>query len=311
MPGLADDLKTQNTKHKKKKNKYAQFSKQKESKDPWDLMIEESLEKRDELEKEREKKDPRIVAKKDPNEIRERNKFEWPDVKKIDPYDPTTYGYVELGVIVGAHGVKGELKLFAGTDFAEERLCRPGQRHLRLPNRRSPREIRLVSGRKQVGDYYLISLEGVLEREGASKLKGSVLYARQDDRPEFEDDEYLVSDIVGLKVVVSDKDNFDDAQEIGSVVGIVLAEDVGSIAIGNDMLEIALQKVKGQKVQQFVLIPFVPAIVHRVELSNDRVHIDPPSGLLDLTYVKEEKVRIKGFLPAGKEWLASQEKRNA
>lgn len=312
MPGLADDWNTQNTKRRKKKNKYEKFSKQKESKDPWDLMIEESLEKGEELEKEREKQDPRVVAKRDPNEIRDRNKFEWPDVKKIDPYDPTTYGYVELGVIIGAHGVKGELKLLAGTDFAEERLCRPGQRHLRLPNRRSPREIRLVSGRKQVGDYYLITLEGILEREGATKLKGSVLYARQDDRPDFDDDEYLVSDLIGLEVFVSDKEKYDidDVECVGLVAGIVLAEDVGSIAIGNDMLEIALPKVRGQKMQEFVLIPFVPDIVHRVELSIGRVHIDPPCGLLDLTYVKEEKVRIKGFLPASKEWLSSQKGEN-
>ena len=48
---------------------------------------------------------------------------------------------------------------------------------------------------------------------------------------------------------------------------------------------------------ELVLIPFVPQIVPRVSIRDRAIFIDPPSGLLDLTYVREEKVRIKGFLP--------------
>jgi len=66
------------------------------------------------------------------------------------------------------------------------------------------------------------------------------------------------------------------------------------------MLELSLPRESGQKEQELVLIPFVPEIVYHVELKQKRVYIDPPAGLLDLTFVKEEKVRIKGFLPPGK-----------
>jgi hypothetical protein len=44
-------------------------------------------------------------------------------------------------------------------------------------------------------------------------------------------------------------------------------------------------------------IPFVPEIVTRVNLEGRLISIVPPKGLLDLSYRREEKVRIKGLLP--------------
>ena len=158
MPGVSQQQKPSKTR-KQKKNKYAQFSKSSSQElDPWEALVQESVSKRKDIQEDIIAKDRRrsIPREHDLNEIRERNKFEWPDIKEIDPYDPTTYGYVELGTVAGAHGVKGELKLIGATDFAEMRLCNPGSRHLRLPNRRSPREIRLIAGRRQTGDNYLV-----------------------------------------------------------------------------------------------------------------------------------------------------------
>jgi hypothetical protein len=43
--------------------------------------------------------------------VRERGLVEFPDETDIDPYDPTTFGFVEVGVVLGAHGVHGELKV--------------------------------------------------------------------------------------------------------------------------------------------------------------------------------------------------------
>ena len=88
---------------------------------------------------------------------------------------------------------------------------------------------------------------------------------------------------------------------IGTVAGIIFAAEMCVIpGLGNDLLEISLQRRPGVTSSwndKLVLIPFVPAIVSRVDIKQKTVHITPPFGLLDLTYVKEEKVRIKGFLP--------------
>jgi hypothetical protein len=48
-------------------------------------------------------------------------------------------------------------------------------------------------------------------------------------------------------------------------------------------------------------IPFVPEIVTRVNLEGRLISIVPPGGLLDLSYRREEKVRIKGLLPPARD----------
>ena len=239
----------------------------------------------------------------------------------IDPYDPTTFGYTELGTIVGAHGVKGEIKLLAVTDFASERLCQPGTRHLKMPNRRSPRPIQLLHGRQNfrqrrrqdgtIDQEYLIRLEGVYDRDSANKMRGFVLYAREEERPqELENDEYLVTDLVGLQVFMVDGYNDENGvdqscQFVGKVNGVVLASEMSAIpGVGQDLLEILLPPRPGETTSsrdELVLIPFVPQLVPLVDKAKSAIYISPPFGLLNLTYVREEKYRIKGFLPPGRD----------
>ena len=106
----------QQQQRKKKKNKYAQFSKQ-ETLDPMDAMLLESRTKLKEISKSKQlsKKADAVVLgesleaveellssiapeeEEEEKRMWERNKRQFPDNKSIDPYDPTTYGYIELG----------------------------------------------------------------------------------------------------------------------------------------------------------------------------------------------------------------------
>lgn len=312
---------------RKKKNKYASFSKaDKQEKDPFEALISESMAKVKDIEVEKARKKNKKVHLDEEEmrllrqEKRVRNKMQFPDTKSIDPYDPTTYGYTELGTVLGAHGVHGLLKVLAVTEFAE-RLCKPGVRHLKAHNRRSPREVRLLEGRHRLGEEYLVKLEGIGDRNAANKLRSSVLYALQKERPSIEEDEFLISDLVGLDVYLdesysesdgqsSSEENIDSEDKVGRsfvglVGGILLGEDMSSIpGLGQDMLEIVLPRGRGGTPSwrdELVLIPFVPQIVPTVDLESGAIYISPPPGLLDLTYIKEEKVRIKGFLPPAKE----------
>lgn len=61
--------------------------------------------------------------------------------------------------MLGAHGVKGEVKVRSSTDFAVNRLCTPGSKHIKAPNRRFPRDIELICGRWQKEDIFLLQLE--------------------------------------------------------------------------------------------------------------------------------------------------------
>ena len=325
------------TTRRKKKNKYANFSKaDKIQVDPLEALMHESEQKNKELEKEiAKKKNKRVemdaaTLEAMKKEKRERNKILFPDNRTIDPYDPSTYGYTELGTILGPHGVHGLLKISVVTDFPE-RLCVPGIRHLKAKNRRSPREIMLLEGRHRLKNEYLIKFEGISDRNEALKLRGSALYARQEERPEdIGEDEFLVTELVGLDVHLvtgyGEEDNEDESNEeidnneefeqnqsqdngemsiggkfVGTVQGVVLAEEMCSTpGLGQDLLEVVLPRGRHGSPSwkdEMVLIPLVPSIVPTVDTERRIIYIDPPGGLLDLTYVREESMRIKGFLP--------------
>ena len=320
------------TKRRIKKNKYANFSTaDKIQVDPFEALINESEQKYKELKKEIAKKENKKVELDEETleamkkEKRDRNKLLFPDNKSIDPYDPSTYGYTELGTIIGPHGVHGLLKIAAVTDFPE-RLCSPGIRHLKAPNRRSPREITLLEGRHRLKNEYLIKFEGVSERNEAVNLRGSVLYARQEERPKsIGENEYLVTELVGLEVRLvtgygeEDIKDIDDGADlkgnlsqenkdkniggrfVGTIQGVVLAEEMCTIpGLGQDLLEVVLPRGRHGTASwkdELVLIPLVPSIVPTVDIERRIIYINPPGGLLDLTYVREDNVRIKGFLP--------------
>ena len=88
---------------KEKKNKYAKFSKVETSEsaiDPLEALIRESEEKLFKLQLEREaaKKGHQQNIPITPDADKRLN---FPNNKDIDPYDPTTFGFVEIGTEIG------------------------------------------------------------------------------------------------------------------------------------------------------------------------------------------------------------------
>jgi 16S rRNA processing protein RimM len=289
---------------RKRKNKYEKFSKTDADVDPLEKMIEESGQKVRSLDE--EKKQMKETANPKPF-IALPPKIDYPDNKDIDPYDPATFGYIEVGIVVGAHGVHGWIKVQSTTDFPLERLCKAGIRHLKPPMKRAPRRVVLLQGKHRLEDEYLLQLDVSEDRDTAQRLRGSVLYARQEEKVTPAQEEYLVSDLVGLDVFLEEDTTEEDStrnQFVGKVAGIVFAHEMCSVpGLGHDMLEIVIPRGIGGTASlrdELVLVPMVPQIVPRVDIEGGAIYVDPPTGLLDLTYVREDKVRIKGFLPPAK-----------
>lgn len=201
-----------------------------------------------------------------------------------------TDNWLEIGKIVAAQGLKGELKVSPSTDFPK-RFEEPGQRWLQPPNSSSPQVVELISGRYIPGkDICIIRLEGIETRTQAEALKGYKILVLSSDRPELEEDEYHVSDLINLEVY---------HQVTGELIGVVT--DI--FESGHDLLEIELNKPnvtielveieagekeiipekKKEKVKNNkLLIPFVYDIVPVVDLDKKRIEINPPKGLLEL-----------------------------
>jgi 16S rRNA processing protein RimM len=177
---------------------------------------------------------------------------------------------LEVGRIVAAQGLRGELRVNPLSDFPE-RFTRPGPRWLRH-RQGNIQETRLLSGRQLPGkELFVIRLEGVDDRSAAEALVGQELLVPAADRPRLAKGEFHLLDLMGLEVRLLAEAGTSGAEAplIGRVRDLLHA--------GNDLLEVELSD-GGRS----LLIPFVQAIVPRVELAEGWIGITPPRGLLEL-----------------------------
>jgi 16S rRNA processing protein RimM len=183
-----------------------------------------------------------------------------------------------VGRVVAAQGLKGELRVNPLSDFPE-RFTRPGRRWLRsAPGRRDAAavtaEVELLSGRQLPGkELFVIRLEGVNDRSSAEALVGQELLVPAADRPKLARGEFHLLDLVGLEVRLLEGGDPTSGASPGGCIGTV--KDL--IHAGNDLLEV--ERGDGQPP---LWIPFVKAIVPRVELAEGWIGITPPPGLLEL-----------------------------
>lgn len=182
-----------------------------------------------------------------------------------------TSDWIEVGRIVGPHGIKGEVRVYPNSDFPE-RFLEPGTRWLQSLQQPDPQPWDLIRGRFVQGKgLYVLQFRGVTDRDGADALRNHRLLVPASDRPHLEEGEFYVADLMGLKVLLQS-----DHTPIGTVTDIYEA--------GNDLLEISLLPTDGEPLSQprTVLVPFVEAIVPTVNLAEGYIEINPPPGLLNL-----------------------------
>jgi 16S rRNA processing protein RimM len=176
--------------------------------------------------------------------------------------------FLEIGKIVGAQGLKGEVRIYPSSDFPE-RFLKPGRRWLLKPGQTDPENIKLLHGRYLDGKgLYVVHLAGISDRTQAEALKDARLLVSEQDRPSLEEDEFHIVDLIGLSVF---------RQDTQALVGTV----VSVIAAGNDLLEVQPTRNETGEKLKTLLIPFVKAIVPTVDLEQRRIEITPPTGLID------------------------------
>ena len=161
-----------------------------------------------------------------------------------------------LGVVTGPHGVHGAVRIKSFTEAPEDvgrygpLTDETGVRHF---------ELRLIGAGKGV---VIARLSGIEDRNQAEALRGLRLFLSRSALPQTEADEYYHADLIGLEAVLGD----------GTPVGHVRAvHDFGA----GDTLELVRPGAPS------VMVPFTRAVVPGVELTEGRVVLDPPPGLLD------------------------------
>jgi 16S rRNA processing protein RimM len=163
---------------------------------------------------------------------------------------------VLMGVITGAHGVRGLVRVKSFTaepaDLAAYGPLEDAQGEGRFA-------LELVGAVKGV---LLARVPGVADRNAAERLKGTRLYLSRAALPDPGEEEYYHADLLGLAVVLSDGTSF------GTVKAV---HDFGA----GDSLEI--ERADGN----LVLVPFTSTTVPLVDIANGQLVLEPPEGLLD------------------------------
>ena len=173
--------------------------------------------------------------------------------------------WLVIGVITSSHGVEGKLNIKSLSDF-KERFTKPGIRWIQKHNE-DPIPFKLISGFQKPGkEAFIISLEGIKNRNEANNLKQYKLLVKRNDIPKLEDNEFHINQLLDLDVKLFDKS---EIKLIGKVVDLITEN--------NNLLVIRLNKNNKD-----VLIPFVKEIVTTINRKNKYLVINPPQGLLDL-----------------------------
>lgn len=169
-----------------------------------------------------------------------------------------------MGVITGAHGVRGEVRVKSFT-AEPAAIAAYGP----LEDERGARRLSLaIAG--TVRGMLIVRIDGVADRDAAERLKGTRLFLPRAALPQPAEEEYYHADLIGLAVVLKD----------GGVLGRVRAvHDFGA----GDSLEV--EKEDGG----VVMVPFTETVVPVVDIAGGRLVVDPPEGLLDNRPVEAER----------------------
>lgn len=176
-------------------------------------------------------------------------------------------GWIAVGVVRGAFGVQGELKVEPYADIAESVLNHV--RQWRIESNRSGASLAPASAKpdrllpfplpadvavhsaKQQGGFIIASIEPAVTREQALALKGAEVHVKRAHFPAADPDEYYWSDLIGCGV-------FDPA---GATLGTVQAlDDHGAQAV--------------LRLDNGILIPFVAAFILQVDPLHKRIVAD-------------------------------------
>lgn len=163
--------------------------------------------------------------------------------------------YIEVGRIVGTHGVQGEMRVECwanSPDFLKK------FKTLYLDEGKTP----LAVSCRPHKNIALIKAKGVASIEEADLLRGKVLYINRAD-VKLDEGEHFVQDIIGLRVTDADS---------GAVYGTV--KDVLKTG-SNDVYEMADDHGR------LFYIPVIPDVMAGFDFESGAVYIHPMKGLFD------------------------------
>ncbi len=166
-------------------------------------------------------------------------------------------GYFAIGQIMGAHGIRGEVKVSVMTDFPER--YKPGVKvFVGTEDDCIPSQIETSRPHKGV---MLVKLAMVPDRSVAETLRGKYLLIPEEQAMPLGEHENYVHDLVGLAVETT------DGKALGKLTEILFTR-------ANDVY--VVDGPDGE-----VLLPALREVVVRVDVAAGKMIVVVPDGLLD------------------------------
>lgn len=164
--------------------------------------------------------------------------------------------FLEIGKIINTHGLKGEVKISAWTDYPEDFenleyvLTKSGNEEKRLN----------ISGIKYQKNNLIVKFREIGSIEEAQSYKNAVLYVPKSELGELPENVYYIADLIGCEVL----------SETGEKIGVLW--DIFSTG-SNDVYDIKRENAKN------LLVPIIDGVVKSVDTDNKKIVIKIPEGL--------------------------------
>ncbi len=163
--------------------------------------------------------------------------------------------YFRIGVITEPHGVQGEVKVYPTTDDV---LHLKKVKEIYLQTKEGWQTLHL-KGMKQQNDRIILRFAEFTDRNAVEGLRKLELYVDRAHAVPLEENEYYISDLIGLAV-------FEDDVQIGEVTDVI---ETGA----NDVYQI--KRTDGTE----LLLPAIKQCVRKVDVEGGRMDVSVMEGL--------------------------------
>lgn len=169
--------------------------------------------------------------------------------------------YLQVGYLTGAHGVRGEARVYVETDYPDIRFANQAKLFLQHPSLAKPIPLTVAATRPHKQSLLVQFAELTVREEILSFRGGRLLVPITETVEDAEEDAYYFHQIIGCEVVTQEGERLGRVKEIFTYP----ANDVWVVHSDESNKE--------------WLIPYIDDVVKEVDISRQRIMITWVEGL--------------------------------
>lgn len=166
--------------------------------------------------------------------------------------------YFNVGEIVNTHGIRGELKVLATTDFAAKRFA-PGETLYAVQGTKAPKKL-TVKKHRQHKQFDLLTFAEITDINEAEQYKGGHLQVTKQQQMPLDEGDYYYRQIIGLQV-------FSLEGELLGVISEIMQTGANDVWV--------VKRANGKE----ILLPAIKSVIQKIDLESQCVTVDWLEGL--------------------------------